>query len=134
MFRVTEEGYGFSVGEIISLRKDDGSNCPFFWKEDGSNYWSISFSELEPYVKTVRDAQVGDVVVGKMTKNQHMVLERLQNIVILSYVDNFKRAAGNYTFDELEEYYTLKDAPVVDDKTAEAIELLKKAGYKIAKE
>jgi len=85
--------------------------------------------------KTIRDAQVGDVVVGKNSKNQQMVLERLQNIVLLSYANDFKKAnSATYTFDELEEYFTLKDAPVVDEKLAEAMKVLKEAGYTITKD
>jgi len=86
--------------------------------------------------KTIRDAQVGDVVVGKNSKNQQMVLERLQNIVLLSYANDFKKAnSATYTFDELEEYFTLKNEPVVvSDKTAEAMKVLKEAGYTITKD
>jgi len=134
MFRVIEGSDYFSVGDIISLKKADDSNYPYFWNVDKSNFWSISFSKLEPYAKTIRDAQVGDVVVRR-DGVEHMVLERGQSTVLLSYGSDFKEADVNYHFDELEKDFTLKDAPeVVDDKTAEAIELLKKAGYKITKE
>jgi len=135
-FRVIERNYYFNVGEIISLKKDDDTSSPFFWKEDKSDFWSINFSSLEPYVKTIRDAQVGDVVVGKYNnEGERMVLERGQNTVVLSYGYDFKKADVNYHFDELEEYFTLKNAPDVKSaKIAEAIELLKKAGYKITKE
>jgi len=71
--------------------------------------------------KTIRDAQVGDVVVGKNSKNQQMVLERWQNTVLLSYNNDFKKAnSATYTFDELEEYFILKTEPVAEvvDKTA----------------
>ena len=64
-----------------------------------------------------------------------MVLERGQNTVLLSQANDFKKSDDNYHFDELEEIFTLKDAPVVvSDKTAEAIKLLKEAGYKIVKD
>jgi len=135
-FKVIERNYYFNVGEIISLKKDDGTENPFFWKEDKSDFWSINFSSLEPYPKSVRGAQVGDVVVGKYNnEGERMVLERGQNTVVLSYGYDFKKADVNYHFDELEEYFTLKNAPDVKSaKIAEAIELLKKAGYKITKE
>jgi len=134
-FRVIEEDEGLYVGEIISLKKDDESNCPFFWNADRSDSYCINFSKLEPHTKTVRDAQVGDVVVGCFGK-EHMVLERGQSTVLLSHGNDFKKAIDtNHTFDELEEYFTLKAAPeVVDDKTAKAMKLLKEAGYKIIKE
>jgi len=135
-FTVIERNNYFNVGEIISLKDDDGSTNPDFWSEDKSYFWCISFSDLEPHTKTVRDAQVGDVVVGKYNnEGERMVLERGQNTVLLSYGYDFKKADVNYHFDELEEYFTLKNEPVVvSDKTAEAIKLLKEAGYKIVKE
>jgi len=84
--------------------------------------------------KTIRDAQVGDVVVEN-SGYERMVLERGQNTVVLSLADDFKKSDDNFTFDELEENYTLKDTPeVVDDKTAEAMKLLKEAGYKVTKD
>ena len=133
-FRVIEGYNSFELGEIITLKKDDCTNCPLFWKEDKSYYWSINFSYLEPLEKSVRDAQVGDIVVDS-DGDKHIVLERWQNSVLLSYISGFEGESSTiHTFDELEEYYTLKDAPVaVDDKTAEAMKLLKEAGYKIVK-
>jgi len=62
--------------------------------------------------KTIRDAQVGDIMIGKNHGAEYMVLERFQNTVVLSSVNDFKKAGGIYTFDELEEYYTLKAEPV----------------------
>jgi len=85
--------------------------------------------------KSIRDAQVGDIMIGKNHGAEYMVLERFQNTVVLSSVNEFKKANDSYHFDELEEYYTLKDEPeVVDDKIAEAMKVLKEAGYKIVKE
>jgi len=135
------EDSNFELGEIITLKKDDGTDCPlfwnahksdwhwpFFWNADKSNWHYISFSHLEPYAKTMRDAQVGDVVVDK-DGEEYRVLERWQNGVLLSDSDNFHDI---YTFDQLEKYFTLKDAPDVKSaKTAEAMKLLKEAGYKI---
>ena len=133
-FRVINGDDHFNVGEIISLKKDDGTDCPYFWSADKSDYQYIYFSQLEPYIKTIRDPQVGDIVIDEIG-NEHMVLERGQNTVMLSFGNNFKKASDNYTFDELEEDFTLKaDPEVVDDKTAEAIKVLEEAGYKITKE
>jgi len=53
-FRVIEEGACFNVGEIISLKEDDGTDCPPFWNADKSNFWCIYFSRLEPYAKTTK--------------------------------------------------------------------------------
>jgi len=121
-FRVIVGNEYFRVGEIITLEKDYGTDNPYFWKESRCDYWSINFSKLEPYPKTIRDAQVGDVVVvlvGKNRGSEHLVLERLQNTVLLSYADDFKIAGNIFTFDELEEYFTLKDAPLT--MTAEQV-------------
>jgi len=134
-FRVIERYGIFKVGEIVTLKDDDGTDNPFFWNKDKSDSYCTYFSNLEPFTKTIRDAQVGDVVVGKNSKNQQMVLERLQNIVLLSYANDFKKAnSATYTFDELEAFFTLKAEPVVDDKTAEAMKVLKEAGYTITKD
>jgi len=47
----------FELGEIISLKKDDGTGCPYFWNADKSDWHCTFFSDLEPYTKTVRDAE-----------------------------------------------------------------------------
>jgi len=67
-FRVRERCFNFHLGEIISLKEDDGSDNPFFWKADKPSYHSIHFSKLEPYAKTIKDAQVEDVVADKGRK------------------------------------------------------------------
>jgi len=108
MFRVIR---GNRTGEIISLKQDDGSDCPFFWNADKSDYSCMYFSNLEPYLKSVRDAQVGDIVVDEDSKKR-MVLGRWQNTIMLSLTNNFKRTGFIFTLDELEEDFTLKDAPV----------------------
>jgi len=115
MFRVIVENSYFKLGEIISLKEDDGTGWPYFWKANKIDHGCIFFSSLEPYTKTVRDAQVGDVVVIGEYGGEYLVLERGQNSVLLSCGNYFKKADGNYTFDQLEKYFTLKDAPVVDD-------------------
>ena len=134
LFRVIEGNKYFAVGDIITLKhdSDDGSDDPYFWKADKSNFWRINFSNLEPCPKSVRDAQVGDVVVG-ISGSEYMVLERGQNTVVLSYDNNFTKADDNFHFDELEEHFTIKAEPEVVDKTAEAIKVLEEAGYKISK-
>jgi len=136
MFKVIEEDDYFKLGEIITLLRDDGTDCPYFWNAGKTADRSTFFSKLEPYAKTVRCAQVGDIVIGNNTGFEYMVLERGQNTVLLSQANYFKKAyIGNYHFDELEKHYTLKNAPEVEDeKTAEAMKLLKEAGYKIVKE
>jgi len=136
MFRVIEGVGIFKGGDIITLKEDDGTDWPYFWNNaDKSFFWSINFSRLEPHIKTIRDAQVGDVVIGKTNGSEYMVLERWQNTVKFSQRNNFKKTGHDATFDELEENFTLKAEPeVVDDKTAEAMKLLKEAGYKISKE
>jgi len=121
-FRVIERYGIFKVGEIVTLKDDDGTDNPFFWNKDKSDSYCTYFSNLEPYAKTIRDAQVGDVVVGKYNnEGERMVLERGQNTVLLSYNNDFKKAnSATYTFDELEEYFILKTEPVAEvvDKTA----------------
>jgi len=134
LFRVIVEDLNFDIGEIISLKSDDGTDNPIFWTEDRSDYCCIYFSSLEPVAKTVRYARVGDVVVEKNSGYEHLVLERGQSTVLVSSANNFKKSLGNYHFDELEKNYTLKAEPVVDDKTAEAMEILKSKGYKISRE
>ena len=138
-FRVIVEDGFFSLGEIISLKIDGDSDCPLFLSADKSESYFVYWSELEPIEKTVRDVQVGDVVV-RGNGEEHMVLERLQNIVILSNGNDFKKTLSNiYHFDQLEEYFTLKAEPeVVDEKMAkvmaEVMEILKSKGYKFNRE
>ena len=138
-FRVIERFNHFNVGEIITLKEDDESENPYFWKEDKSDYWSIYFSKLEPYPKTVRDAQVDDVVVEKDDGGERMVLERWQNTVGLSSYSAFKEFGETMTLDDLEKYYTLKDAPEVEQTILTMDQIAEKFGVdvsnlKIAKE
>jgi len=115
-FRVIEGDSRFNVGDIVTLKEDDGSNWPYFWNADKSDWHCTFFSSLEPVAKTVRDVQVDDIVIGKTSGCEHVVLERGQRTVLLSQANNFKNSMGNYTFDRLEEFFTLKAAPeVVDD-------------------
>ncbi len=121
MFRVIEKDTHFYAGEIITLKSDDGSDCPLFWNADKSESYCTYWSELEPHTKSIRDVQVGDVVVDKNNGDLRMVHERFQNTVVLSQANDFKKTLNNiYHFDQLEEYCLLKAEPVVDDKTAEA--------------
>ena len=107
LFRVIVEDGFFSLGEIISLGIDGDSDCPLFLSADKSESYFVYWSELEPIEKTVRDAQVGDVVV-RGNGEERMVLERGQSTVLLSYANNFKKSKDNYHFDELEAQFTLK--------------------------
>jgi len=127
---VIVKGFRFNVGDIISLKSDDGSDYPYFWNGDRSDYWSMNFSQLEPYLKTIRDAQVGDVVVED--GEEHMVLERWQNTVLLSQIDNFKRIGCIFTFDKLEEDFTLKNAPKVGETLLTMNEIAEKFGINIS--
>jgi len=110
-FRVIEADNGFKFGEIISLERDDGTDRPYFSNADESIRHCMLFSELEPYLKTARDAQVGDVVIDE-DGDERMVLERWQNTVLLSQIDNFKKIGCIFYFDKLEEDFTLKAEPV----------------------
>ena len=60
--------------------------------------------------KTVRDAQVGEVVVEKDDEFGRVVLERLENTVFLSEDGYFHRTSHWITLDGLIKYYTLKGA------------------------
>jgi len=135
MFRVIGEDGVFESGEIISLKEDDGSVWPSFWNANRSDYHYINFSDLEPHAKTVRDAQVDDVVIGKTSGEECLVLERGQRTVLLSQANNFKNSMGNYTFDRLEEFFTLKAAPeVVDDNIVLTMnEIAEKLGVDVSK-
>ena len=107
-FIVIKRSPFFNVGDTILLSEDDGSDHPYFWlNADKPSYHSIHFSNLEPYPKTVRDAQVGDVVVDNVGA-ERMVLERGQSTVVLSYCNDFKAGGIIHHFDQLEENYTLK--------------------------
>jgi len=133
-FRVIEGDNNFHTGEIITLKDDVGGYCPYFWNADKSDYWSINFSKLEPHTKTVREAQVGDVVVGKNTKFEYMVLERGQSTVMLSRGNDFTKIGDTRIFDELEKVFTLKAAPVVDDNVVLTMsQIAEKFGVEVSK-
>jgi hypothetical protein len=44
-FKVLRDFFIFTEGEIISLRRDDGTSMPFFWKEDESDFFAIYFED-----------------------------------------------------------------------------------------
>jgi len=134
MFRVIVEDCVFESGEIVTLKEDDGTDWPYFWDAHKSDWHCINFSDLEPHQKTVRDVQVDDVVIGKLNGFEYMVLERGQRTVLLTYYDNFKKSKDNYTFDELEQYFTLKDAPEVDDNIVLTMnEIAERLGVDVSK-
>ena len=132
-FRVIEGNDDFKLGEIITLKKDDGTNYPFFWNEQKSDSYCIHFSNLEPVTKTVRDAQVGDVVVSNnKIRYERMVLERGQSTVIVSYADDFNIAGSILTLNELEKNYTLKAEPV-EQTVLTMNEIAEKFGIEVSK-
>jgi len=133
MFRVTKGDSYFHLGEIITLKQDGDVGYPYFWNTDKSNFWNISFSYLEPHIKTIRDAQVGDVVIDE-DGEECMVLERLQNSVSLSLANDFKKTGGDlYTFYQLGEYYILKDAPEVVQTILTMAQIAEKFGVDVSK-
>jgi len=132
-FRVIVEDSDFDMGEIITLESDDGTDNPFFWNADKSDACWAHWSEIEPYAKTIRDAQVDDVVIGK-SGDEYMVLERGQNTVMLSQANDFKKTLDSYHFDELEAQFTLKAAPVVDDNVVLTMsQIAEKFGVDVSK-
>jgi len=131
-FRVIERYNGLKLGEIISLERDDGTENPYFWNADKSDCHSMYFSKLEPYAKTVRDAQVGDIVVDN-SGHERMVLERWHNSVLLSASDNFRNAYDTYTFYELEEDYTLKAESEVKQTVLTMAQIAEKFGVDVSK-
>jgi len=132
MFRVIEEDSDFDMGEILTLESDDGSDCPYFWNADKSDACCAYWSELEPIEKTIRDAQVGDVVVRKVSKDKRMVLGRWQNTIMLSLTNNFKRTGFIFTLDELEEDFTLKNAPEVGETLLTMDQIAEKFGVEVS--
>ena len=71
-------------------------------------------------------------MVVRRDGDEHMVLERGQSTVTLSYENDFKKSDDNYTFDELEEIFTLKDAP--EEQTVLSMnEIAEKFGVEVSK-
>jgi len=131
-FKVIENGL-FDAGEIITLKEDDGTNNPLFWDADKSNCYFRSFSYLEPYPKTIRDVQVGDVVIDKGDGDEYLVLERGQSTVTLSEYGNFEVVGVSYTFDKLEKHFTLKDAPEVEQTVLTMDQIAEKFGVEVSR-
>ena len=131
-FRVITNGL-FDTGEIITLKEDDNTDCPYFWKANKSRYSYINFSKLEPVAKTVRDVQVGEVVIDKDAGDERMVLERGQNTVGLSSYSAFKEFGETMTLDDLEKYYTLKAAPVVEQTVLTMDQIAEKFGVEVSR-
>ena len=67
-FKMIGRSSSFELGEIITLKEDDGTNCPHFWKADKSDWHYMNFSKLEPYAKTVREKLGIDVSKLKIKK------------------------------------------------------------------
>jgi len=130
LFRVMG-GSNFNIGDIVSLSRDDGTKIPYFKNMQGVEECK-EFKNLEPYSKTIRYAQVGEVVVDKNDGAEYMVLERGKNTVVLSVSGNFKVAGDNYHFDELEKHFTLKAAPV-EQTVLTMDQIAEKFGVEISK-
>jgi len=114
----------------ICQNEKDGS-----WTEDRLGYkysWQLNkdftndnVTNLKPFNKTLRDVEVGDIIVNKYNnENKRMVLDVREKIIGLSGYDNFEVFNYFYTFEELEKYgYELKDEPEekIEELTVEQV-------------
>lgn len=76
--------------------------------------------------------KVGDILVNKGA-GEAKVLDVFENIFVMSYLNDFDAIGRTYLFKEIEKYgWKIKGQE--SDKTQEAMNLLKKEGYKIVKE
>lgn len=126
------DGY---IGKVGYIYKIDNSRYPYevFEKSDGKgeDYHWWKEEELEPAVKTLHNLEVGDVIVKGSCKRT--VLKKA-NVYIMSEI-NSKEEDSDFTAKQLklcgyEPFIEEED----DDKTEEAMKLLKDKGYKIIKQ
>lgn len=102
-FRVVEDSCYFKKGEVITLKKDDDTLNPYFWKEDKSNYCPIHWSSLEYADKDLDNLEVGDVLVDT-SGNEITVLGVLGQLIFLSKYSTQEYYSGGYTVIQLKDY------------------------------
>lgn len=105
-FILTEDVFGYKKGELLTLTRDDGSDCPGFSSQHGFAGY-VHFRRLEK--ATGLDAvRVGDVLVY-YTGAEKMVLATLGRNYLLSNYNDFDRVCNFYSQKELVEHgYSIK--------------------------
>jgi len=133
-YRVVEGNGDFKKGEIITLKRDDDSDCPWFWKEDKSGYYSIYWYRLEyaPKGFSKLGLSIGDIIVRE-DGDEANVLEVFENGFMKSYWYNFDDASAYYTFKEaIKEGWKIKGEEEEDEvKELTVKEISEKLGYEV---
>ena len=113
----------------ICQNEEDGATTDnllgykYSW-ELNKDFTDYDVTNLKPLNKTIRDVEIGDIVVDKYNnENKQMVLDVREKIVGLSEYDDFEIFGYFYTFEELEEDYELKDEPEenIEELTVEQV-------------
>ena len=101
--------------------------------ELNKDFTNCLVTNLKPLNKTIRDVEIGDIVVDKYNnENKRMVLDVREKIVGLSECDDFENFDCFYTFEELEKYgYKLKDEPEEEIEELTMEELCKELGREV---
>jgi len=89
-------------GEIVTLKRDDDSFCPFFWNKDKSYYYSIPWDKLAYADKTWETLEEGDVLINSNNKEVE-VLGICGRVIFKSSIDNKNIALSGRTVKELQE-------------------------------
>lgn len=96
----------------------------YSWQLD-KDFTNDNVTNLKPFNKTIRDVEVGDIIVNKYNnENEGMVLDVREKIVGLSWDNNFEVFDYFFTFEELEkDGYKLKDEPEeeIEELTVEQV-------------
>lgn len=113
------------------VKETDNSSMGVLYmvKIDSLNYL-VGFREGE--LCDPAPVRVGDILVGTGGA-EAKVLDVFENTFVMSYLNDFDAIGRTYLFKEIEKYgWKIKGQE--SDKTQEAMDLLKKEGYKIVKE
>lgn len=127
----------FTKGNTYKISGTDSTGDIYVYDESGGIY-RLNKNEIikyfSPAPKTFKTLEVGDIIVNEYG-NERMVLDVYEHSFLVSLWDDFTTPHSVYTPEYAKHNkhnWTIKGADT-DDKTEEAISILKEKGYKIIK-
>jgi hypothetical protein len=95
--------YEFKKGEVITLKRDDGSDKPWFWNPDKSDYYCINLKYIDLMKKTLDNLLEGDIVRDRDGDEVKVLFVLRTGLYVMSLYDSFDQAGQICTSEELKD-------------------------------